>query len=421
MHQNIIIYEDLNEPFFNPLTYMRSVFELKCGMLSFLERIYTYYPEASYHLFTRDFLKPALQQRYPSFQINTSNIGLKSLVINGRLILNEEVKTLLDKNINTNFIIIHNDEIVALGLEQNLLKTFITTSLATKFDANNILSRLRKNNKIKIIYCKECLVIKNIWDLITVNGKVLRNDFNLINRKGLILTNLNTQVCVTDEDNIFIGKKTKVNPFVHLDASNGPIYIGEHVEIKAHVIIDGPTFIDDHTIIYPGYIRGNTTIGSHCRIGGEVINSIFQGYSNKAHTGFLGHSYIGEWVNLGAATTTSNLKNTYSKIVIPTANETLTKTNLQFLGSLIGDYVKCGIGTMLNTGSSIGLGANIFGADGIMPKYIPNFSWGTSQKLIQYKLSNFLKTSRIVMKRRKKDLLKPEEELLKYLYQSFNK
>ena len=143
---------------------------------------------------------------------------------------------------------------------------------------------------------------------------VLTQDFQLLGKGGIFLSKISPQVAMTCEEQIYIGKEVRIDPFVHIDASAGPVYIGDNVTIKSNVVIEGPACIDDHCLILPGYIRKNTSLGEGCRVGGEISESIFLAHSNKQHAGFVGNSYVGEWVNFGALTTTSNLKNNYGEV-----------------------------------------------------------------------------------------------------------
>ncbi|MDD5455521.1 MAG: putative sugar nucleotidyl transferase [Candidatus Margulisbacteria bacterium] len=418
MFENIVVYEDNLVQQFFPLVYLRSVFELKAGIFTNLERINFFFPKAKYTLLTRDYLKPAVAQRYPKYFVNTSNNGLKALVINGRAVITqaivEEALNMEDKN----FLMVSNHKVVMLFVSGNLLSEFMMAAKEDQFNEQNIIKFFRKNPNCKIVNLSDVIFFENIQSLIEQNGKVLLNDFKMLNKGGLILSDLNNFVATTKEEQIYIGKGTHIDPFVHLDATAGPIYIGENVVIKSNVVIDGPAFIDDSATIYPGYIRKNTTIGEGCRIGGEIENSIFLGNSNKYHAGFVGHSYIGEWVNIGAMATTSDLKNNYSKIKLAKGPNDYEDTNMQFLGSIIGDHVKIGIGSLLNAGTVIGIGCNLITEGKPLPKWIPAFSWSSKGELTEYDFNKFLDAVEKVYQRRNQKLLLPEKSLLEYLYRS---
>ena len=198
-----------------------------------------------------------------------------------------------------------------------------------------------------------------------------------------------------------------------LNAASGPIFIGPNVEIQEGTHIRGPLAVDEATVIKMGTrVYGATSFGPNCRIGGEVSNCAFMGYSNKGHDGFLGNSVIGKWCNLGAGTNSSNLKSNYSEVRLwDETQQTYAKSELQFCGVIMGDHSKCGINTMLNTGTVIGAGCNIYGG-GFQPKHIPPFSWGGNGTWELYVFDKFISTARRVMERRGATL--SEEEIAQW-------
>ncbi|MFA5840259.1 MAG: hypothetical protein WC890_06375 [Candidatus Margulisiibacteriota bacterium] len=236
-----------------------------------------------------------------------------------------------------------------------------------------------------------------LWDLIVNLGEDLEKDFR------------------ARSSELGVRSKEKIHPSAVLLAPE-KILIEEGAEVEALAVIDarsGPIYIGKNTIIRSqAYLRGPLYIGPSCRIGGEVTHSIFHGYSNKAHYGFIGHAYVGEWVNLGAGTTNSNLKNTYGTVKV-LVNGKEVDSGQQFLGCFIGDHAKTGIGTLITTGAVIGVGANVFGG-GVTPKYVPNFAWGKDSKC---DLEKTIKTIKIVMQRRGKILTSEELILLEEVYQ----
>ena len=252
--------------------------------------------------------------------------------------------------------------------------------------------------------------LENIWDAIFFQSEIIQTDFKcyLESEKYKV----HPSVVLENSQNIFIGKGTEIKAGSILDATKGPIIIENHVTIDIGALIQGPVFIGPQCIINPGSkLRGNITVGSYCKLGGEIEDTIFQGFSNKQHDGYLGHSYIGEWVNLGANTNNSDLKNNYGNIRIQLNNE-IIDTNKQFLGVMIGDYSRTGISTMINTGTIIGLGANIFG-QGFQNKYIPSFQWGENSTT---KLDKFLVAVEKMKNRRNQFLSNEEKEFLKKIY-----
>ena len=217
---------------------------------------------------------------------------------------------------------------------------------------------------------------------------------------------------VVNPGNIIAGTGCSIKPGVVLDASRGPIILGNNVEVMANAVVVGPCFIGDHSTIKIGAkIYEKTSIGAWCKVGGEVEGSIILGFSNKQHDGFLGHSYLGQWVNLGADTNTSDLKNNYGQVRV-TFPWGQVNSGTMFLGSLIGDHSKAGINTMLNTGTVIGVGANVFGG-GFPSKSIPSFAWGGSHGFVEYDRDKAIQTARTVMLRRKITMTDAEEALLR--------
>ena len=240
-----------------------------------------------------------------------------------------------------------------------------------------------------------------IWDLIVSLKEDLERDVRSmelgVRRKG----NVHSSAVIYNQDDVVIEEGAEIEACAVLDARSGPIYIGKN------------------TIIRPqSYLKGPLYIGPECRIGGEVTHSIFHGYSNKAHYGFIGHSYIGEWVNLGAGTTCSNLKNNYGTVKIVGSRELgigsqkEIDTKQQFIGCFVGDYAKTGIGTLINTGSVIGVGANVWGG-GLTPKYVPNFAWGSEGRV---EIEKFIGAVRTAMLRRGKKISIEEEASIRKLY-----
>ena len=232
--------------------------------------------------------------------------------------------------------------------------------------------------------------INNLWDLIADLKEDLEWDLKKLGAK--VKGKVHPTAVLLNKKNMLIEAGVEIEPYAMLDARQGPIYIAKGTVVKAQACLSGPL-----------------SIGPECRIGGEVAHSIFHGYSNKAHYGFIGHAYIGEWVNLGAGTTNSNLKNTYGTIKINGVD-----TGRQFLGCFIGDFAKLGIGTLIPTGAVVGLGANVFGG-GMIPKTVSNFAWGTDGKV---EIEKLIKTIRLTMQRRNKTFSPEDEKLLRRAYRS---
>lgn len=252
-------------------------------------------------------------------------------------------------------------------------------------------------------------VLQNVWDLIRYNERVL-----LLHFSSLAPSKARTKISIKgDRGKVYVERDAVVHDHVFIDTSDGPVYIGSKATILPFSSIVGPSFIGAGTIVDRAKVV-KSTLGPVCRIGGEVEACIFQGYANKHHEGFIGHSFVGEWVNLGALTTNSDLKNNYGPIRVfvgkKKQNSGMTK-----LGCFIGDHTKLGIGTLIPTGAMVGSFVNFFGG-GMMPQYVSEFTWLTADKQEPYKLNKALETARHVMKRRGRRMTKQYEKLIRKCY-----
>ena len=387
---NIIIFEDYNIDNLSPFSINHSSFELKCGIYSNLERIINSFNAKNYYLIVRDELKDLIQEKFPRYIVNPKKIP-EGLYLNGACIWNKN-----DVSKITNG--------YAFSSSGNLV-SFISDVSINYDDIHDVIEKTSKvTSDIDIDY------ISYLWDCIEFLDKYLELDKKTFEREDIGF--LSSSVIKINSDNIYLSTDSNIQSGSILDASNGPIIINKDVIIEAGSIIKGPIFIDEGSIINNGTkLKGKILIGPHCKIGGEITESIFYGYSNKQHDGFLGNSFIGEWVNLGANTNNSNLKNNYSKIKFNFPDRIIDTEKL-FLGVMIGDFSRTGISTMINTGTYIGLGSNIFGS-GFQNKYIPSFNWGSNDVVDFNKL---LQTIKIMKSRRSKTLSDLEIIFLKNLH-----
>tara|TARA_Y100001970_G_scaffold59914_1_gene76322 strand:- start:2008 stop:3204 length:1197 start_codon:yes stop_codon:yes gene_type:complete len=397
---NIIIFEDCNTNNLKPFSINHAAFELKSGYYSNLERIvysFTDIDDINFILIVRNELKDIIQEKFPRYIVNPSKIP-SGLYLNGAALWNQK---LIDKvfqgyafSSSGNLVAFKsNDSVLFEDIHQLLDKTSGVTS------------------DLEINY------ISYLWDCIDLISEMLDSDTKSQLSEFFHDEAFKNQFIVINEENIYSDKSVSIEPGCILDARKGPIILGKHVLIQSGSIIKGPIFIDDYSIISSGSkLNGNIIIGPKCKIGGEVQNTIFHGYSNKVHDGFLGDSYIGEWVNLGANTNNSNLKNNYSRIKFSFSDQTID-TNKLFLGAMIGDFTRTGISTMINTGSYIGLGTNLFGSN-FQKKYISSFSWG-KDNIVEF--SKFIDTIKIMKKRRNQSISDIEIALLKNIYNQIKK
>jgi UDP-N-acetylglucosamine diphosphorylase/glucosamine-1-phosphate N-acetyltransferase len=306
--------------------------------------------------------------------------------------------------IEVNAAIIPNEEIVAtlFQLEEGNSLYYNETWIASN-----------GTETLRINYTgNEPILIEQRWDIYQKNDLVLKQDFEFITagRKSQPLSKSNT--LIGDKKDVFIEEGAFVEASI-LNTNAGPIYIGKHAEIMEGSIVRGPLAMCEHSALKLGAkVYGASTLGPHCKVGGEINNVVFQAYSNKGHDGFLGNSIIGEWCNLGADTNTSNLKNNYGNVSTYSYEENKeVQTNLQFMGLCMGDHSKCGINTMFNTASVVGVSCNVFGAD-FPSKFIPSFSWGGSNGFESFKFEKAIEYANKMMHRRGLTLSEEEIEIL---------
>ncbi|MCD9576996.1 GlmU family protein [Flavobacterium soyae] len=271
-----------------------------------------------------------------------------------------------------------------------------------------------------IQYNGECLTIEHTWDIFSKNDAAIRADFAYLteDRKSQpIPKSVNTIA----PENIFIEEGAKLE-FVTLNASNGPIYIGKNTEIMEGTVIRGPfALCENAQVKLNAKVYGATTVGPGSRIGGEVKNSVLFANSNKGHDGFLGDSVLGEWCNIGADSNNSNLKNNYEEVKLWSyETEGFAKTGLQFCGLMMGDHSKCGINTMFNTGTVVGVSANIFGS-GFPRNFVPSFSWGGAAGFTTYVTKKAFETAKLVMGRRNVDFDEIEASILEHVFEETKK
>ncbi|RYZ50714.1 MAG: glucose-1-phosphate thymidylyltransferase [Sphingobacteriales bacterium] len=263
----------------------------------------------------------------------------------------------------------------------------------------------------------EVKILSNVWDLFSLNDYALRLDFQQLTA-GRQSQPIPEDVSFRGNvDQIFLEAGAIIQPGCIINAATGPVYIGKDAEVMEGSLLRGPVALGDHAVLKMGAkVYGATTIGPGCKVGGEVNNVVFFANSNKGHDGFLGNAVIGEWCNLGADTNCSNLKNNYDEVKIWSEDKNrAVKTGLQFCGLLMGDHSKCGINTMFNTGTVVGVSANIFGSN-FPEKYIPSFSWGGSEGMQTYDFTKAMATADRMMGRRNLKMTEAETTMYRHLF-----
>ena len=403
---HLCFFEDSHASNFLPLTYFRPVYDLKCGMMSLRERSMRRLAPTSVSLFVRPYLAPLLQEENLGKEIN--RVRAKScLFVNGRTIMTGPLARELRKA-KEDCVVMFHDQIVAVRLSGTNMERSMASGIPDVIDLSHIIG-------VPTVQV-EAQLVGYPWDLVYSNETELVNDFALAAKtKARGKGQVHKAASLVNRKYIHIGAGSVVGPGAVLDATDGPIYLGKNVRIFPTAVIEGPAYVGDGTLIKAGAkIYGNTSIGPFCKVGGEVEHSIIHSHANKQHDGFLGHSYISPWVNLGAGTTTSNLKNTYGSVKVH-INGNLTDSGKMFVGLTAGDHVKIGINGTIDTGTVIGPFSNLYGAV-IPPKYVPPFSWGTGGSLSTYDVERATTVAATVMARRNVATSEAYKQLLNYIF-----
>lgn len=386
---NWILFDDLNRKKLLPLVYTRPIANIRVGILTIREK-WEHYLNAPTSTLTEHYLR----EKYPLIKSDNDNIFINGSVLPTEPLLNEI------KNLKRDEALVQGEELIAMRLATEDIWQATDNAIETK-------SPITK--------------INHPWDIFAKNHQAIIDDFALItkNRKS---ANISPTVRTVSPENIFVEEGATMECCV-LNASKGPIYIGKNAEVMEGSCIRGPFALCEHSVVKLNTsIYDGTTIGPYCKVGGEISNSVFFSYSNKPHDGFVGNSVIGEWCNLAAGTITSNLNNSYEKVKAWSYDKgRFINTEQQFCGTIMGDYSKTGINTMLNTGTVIGVNSNVFG-EGYQRNFISSFSWGTSIANIRsYQLEKAFETAKRVYERRNRKFDSVEENILRAVYQLTSK
>jgi len=386
---NYILFDGTVRNALLPFTFTRPVADIRIGILTIREKW-----EKHLGTTTTTVTEDYLSEKFPMVELE------ENIMINASFLPNDVLSELVS-NLEPKQAIFKGSEVIAFFTED--------TQEEIDFDTYEIIE-----------YNDDCLFIEHTWDIFAKNDAALREDFELLteNRKS---QQIPKSVNVISPENIFIEEGAKLE-FVTLNASSGPIYIGKNSEIMEGSVIRGPfALCEGGQVKLATKVYGATTVGPFSRIGGEVSNSVLMGYSNKGHDGFLGNSVLGEWCNIGADSNNSNLKNNYEEVKL-WSYETggFEKTGLQFCGLMMGDHSKCGINTMFNTGTVVGVSTNIFGS-GFPRNFVPSFSWGGASGFTTYITKKAFETARIVMSRRNVEFDEKEAAILEHVFEETKK
>lgn len=369
-----------------PFTFTRPVADIRIGILTIREK-WEFYLKATTSTVTEDYLS----EKWPMIEL------AENILINASFIPSEELVA----------------KVKALGVNQALffgdepLAFYALEGEEVHFDSYDVL-------QYKV---DDLLRIEHSWDIFSKNHEAISRDFQLITQ-GRSSQPIPEMTVAFNKENIFIEAGAKL-PLCSLNASDGPIYIGKNAEVMEGSMIRGPfALCEGSTVKMGSKIYSGTTVGPYSKVGGEVNNSVIFGYSNKGHDGFLGNSVIGEWCNLGADTNNSNLKNNYAEVRLwDYETEGFARTGLQFCGLMMGDHSKCGINTMFNTGTVVGVSANIFGS-GFPRNFIPSFSWGGSAGMTTFKTDKAFEVAQVVMSRRDISFTQVDARILDHVFEA---
>ncbi|MCF1422379.1 GlmU family protein [Mangrovimonas futianensis] len=386
---NYILFDGPSRNKLLPFTYTRPVADIRVGIMTIREK-WESYLECTTTTVTEDYLS----EKFPMVEMENN------VMINASFLPTQELVEMI-KNLEENQAIFNDEDVIAFFAKESQEEIDFDTYEAFEYQENVV-------------------KIDNTWDIFSKNGLAIVNDFEILtkNRRSQpIPSTVNTIAA----ENIFIEEGAKLE-FVTLNASSGPIYIGRDAEIMEGSIIRGPfALCTGSTVKLGAKIYGPTTVGPFSKVGGEVNNSVLFGYSNKGHDGFLGNSVLGEWCNLGADTNNSNLKNNYAEVRLwDYETERFAKTGLQFCGLMMGDHSKCGINTMFNTGTVVGVSSNIFGS-GFPRNFVPSFSWGGSNGFTSYMTSKAFEVAKVVMARRDVEFTDQDADILTHVFEESKK
>lgn len=382
---NYILFDDsITRTNLMPLTFMRPIADIRIGITTIREKW-----EAMLGESTSSLTESYLSKKYPT--ITKAN----NILINAAILPDKDLVVKI-KKLKPNQALSFEDLIIAYRMNEEGVEKMGEDSY---------------EDMEEVEYASDFLKITYPWDIYTLNDAVIKADFDLLTA-GRTSQKISKTNQVIGDYGVFVEEGAKVECAI-LNATEGPIYIGAHAEIMEGALIRGPFALCEGAVVKMGAkIYGATTIGPYAKVGGELSNCVFFGYSNKVHDGFLGHSVVAEWCNFGAGTSSSNLKNTYEEVKLWSYTwETFLTTGQQFCGLIMGDHTKVAINTSFNTGTVVGVGATVFGP-GFPRNFIPSFTWGGQQ----YDANKVIDVAKRMYARRGKEFTKVDEKLMKDVF-----
>ncbi len=396
----LVVFEDDQVDRFLPICWVRGVFELKTGATTLAEKIERAAGRKADAVLVRDYLAAVVARRCGSAAVNDLSKcgGDEVLFVNAR-VCGSEWKPAADK--------------VAAWKGGQLACWRTTDNVAGIKDYAGLVAAAKKAPRADF----SGPWFDYVWDVMLSNPEQIKHDFKASGRSGIEGTMHERAVVFGPKDQVYIGPGAEIHPFVCIDTRNGPVTLEAGVEVHPFTRIEGPCYVGAKSILLGAKVREGCSIGPMCRVGGEVEESIIHGYSNKYHDGFLGHAYVGEWVNLGALTTNSDLKNDYSTVSLMMGGK-MIDTGSTKVGSFIGDHVKTSICTLLNTGTIVGTASILVATGAPLPKYIPAYAWFLNGVIGKgFGLNTLIETAKTAMSRRKVPMTPEDETLLRHVFE----
>jgi len=409
MGLEILIYEDDLWTGLLPLTYSRPACELLHGAFRLRERIAARFGSRSPVILCRRYLSEALAEETGLVvnRLPETAGGERLLFVNGRLLNPEELP---DEAAEPGLAVFSGEDVAAFCLEADDPETKRLVGPGEAISAVEIGSRLSSRER------KDLKLVRHPWEMVLSNGEALENDFARYGTGRRGRGAIDSAAKVISPGNVFLGEGAQVEPYAVLDGSGGPVILERGARVASFSLLRGPVFVGASSLVAGGRVGDGTSIGPVSRVSGEVQNCIILGYSNKYHSGFLGHSYLGKWVNLGAGTTNSDLKNNYGPVSVD-LGEGAVRTGETKVGCFIADHCKTGIGTLLNTGTVLAFAANVFGGGMVPGKFIPSFSWVGGGVSETYRLDKCLETMEVVLSRREVRMGPGYREMVRRLFE----
>ena len=397
---NLCLYEDPEVDRFGPHVLLRPVFALRCGAFSLLEKLVRAFPESPIVLLVRPGLEDVTRALYPTAHVGAPPAE-EALFVNGRLCMTDDE-------------VLH--FLAASPSEASFMAGGVLFAAKVRGErVAHVARQLLEGNPerafedLRFPAEVNAFIARSAADLIRWSPRQIVQDVRYAFQSGTVRGTVEPGAHVIEPRAIHVARGARVAAGAVLNAEPGPILIQENATIESLAYVEGPASIGERSLVRAGArIRGGTSIGPVCKVGGEVEATVFQGYANKQHDGFLGHSFVGEWVNLGANTNTSDLKNTYGDVrFFRSAQEYLERkgedSGQRLLGLTIGDFTKTGISTSFTTGSVVGIGCNLYGTE-LMPAYVPSFAWGFPGAITEHRIDAMIETAARAMERRKVEL-----------------